>query len=632
MRLWLAAAFGSLLITIQSAQAQSGDGYNYNINPSNAKTITITEYTGPGGAVIIPTKINGLTVTSIGDDAFYGCASLTSVTIPAGVTSIGEAAFYNCTSLINVAIPAGITNIGPVPFGGDTSLTAITVDTGNSFFSSTNGILFDKSQATLIQCPGGLRGNYTIPGSVTTIAYEAFYFCTNLTNVAIPASVTTIGQAAFYDCTSLINVAIDSGLTNIGSDAFEGCTSLSSVTIPGSVTSIGGYAFESCTSLTNVTIPAHVTSIGDDAFFDCTSLINVVIPASVTSIGTAPFGGDTSLTAITVDAENSFFSSTNGILFDKSQDTLIQYPGSLRGNYTIPGRVTTIAYEAFYHCTNLTGITIPASVSIAFTNSEGFDGGGFAGCSSLTNATIADGVTSIGAGEFSGCSSLTSITIPNSVTSIGDGAFSVGRANPGGLTSVTIPDSVTYIGNYAFYWCVALTNVTIGNSVTIIGSSAFEYCVRLTSITIPGGVTSIPGQGLDTQYGPFESCFSLTNVYFTGNAPLADRATFLEDPATAYYLPGTTGWGAFSTNTGLTAVPWTPLIQVGGANFGLRSNQFGFNINWASGQVIVVEGSTNLAGPVWTPLQTNTLTSGSFYFSEPVQTSGSGRYYRISSP
>jgi hypothetical protein len=348
-----------------------------------------------------------------------------------------------------------------------------------------------------------------------------------------------------------------------------------------------------------------------------------VIPASVASIGTAPFGGDTSQTAITVDTENSFFSSTNGILFDKSQATLIQYPGGLRGNYTIPGRVATIAYEAFYHCTNLTGITIPPSVSIAFNSDDEF-----VGCSSLTNATIADGVTNIGAYEFSGCTSLTSVTIPGSVINIGDGAFSDCTS----LTSVTIPNSVTYIGYYAFDHCVGLTNVLIPDSVIIIGSSAFGNCRSLTSVTIPGSVTSILSSITDNLYGPFEYCVSLTNVYFTGNAPLADIATFSGDPATAYYLPGTTGWGAFSTNTGLTAVLWNPLIQVGGASFGLRKNQFGFNINWASGQVIVVEGSTNLAGPVWTPLQTNTLTSGSFYFSEPVQTNGAGRYYRIRSP
>ena len=109
-----------------------------------------------------------------GDYAFYGCTSLTSVTIPNSVTSIGDWAFYRCTSLTSVTIPNSVTSIGDWAFYSCTSLTAITVDALNSVYSSVAGVLFNKSQTTLIQCPGGKAGSYTIPNSVTSIGDYAF--------------------------------------------------------------------------------------------------------------------------------------------------------------------------------------------------------------------------------------------------------------------------------------------------------------------------------------------------------------------------------------------------------------------------------------------------------------------------
>ena len=204
-------------------------------------------------------------VTSIGDDAFKGCTSLTSVTIPDSVTSIGWDAFAGCTSLTSVTIPDSVTSIGRHAFQNCTSLTSV-----------------------------------TIPNSVTSIGMSAFDGCESLTSVTIPDSVTSIGNAAFYTCTSLTSVTIPDSVTSIDVNAFAGCTSLTSVTIPDSVTSIGEWAFDGCTSLTSVTIPNSVTSIGDSAFSDCTSLTSVTIPNSVTSIRSQAFDGCRSLTSVTI--------------------------------------------------------------------------------------------------------------------------------------------------------------------------------------------------------------------------------------------------------------------------------------------------------------------------------------------
>jgi hypothetical protein len=153
---------------------------------------------------------------------------------------------------------------------------------------------------------------------------------------------------------------------------------------------------------------------------------------------------------------------------------------------------------------------------------------------------------------------------------------------------------------------------------------AFYVCSSLTSLIIPNSVTSIEG-------GAFSGCTNLTGAYFEGNAPSDGGDVFLDDSgATVYYLPGTTGW---STNfAGLPTTVWQPQVQASDANFGVQTNQFGFNINWASGMTVVVEASTSLATPNWTPVSTNTLTSGSSYFSDPQWTNYSSRFYRVRSP
>jgi hypothetical protein len=277
--------------------------------------------------------------------------------------------------------------------------------------------------------------------------------------------------------------------------------------------------------------------------------------------------------------------------------TITGYTGS-GGAVTIPTNidgltVTSIGDDAFQNCFSLTNIKIPARVTSVGDYA-------FLSCYRLTNATIGNDVTSIGLYAFDDCSSLTSITIPNSVTKIGESAFE---------------------------YCSGLTNVRISDSVTYIGVAAFSHCVGLTNITIPASVTSIGNAA-------FFECFNLTSVMFQGNAPAAPEGNaFAADfGATVYYLPGTTGWNEFATNAGVPALLWNPLIQTGDGSFGISNNQFGFNITGTTSIPIVVEACTNLANPIWTPLQSLNLTNGSFYFNEPFQTSSSGRFYRISSP
>ena len=473
-------------------------------------------------------------MTSIGVFAFYDCRSLTSVTIPDSVTDIASSAFEGCTRLTDVIIPNSVTDIGNSVFEGCTSLTNVIVpdsvtDIGNSVFEgctkltsvtisgSINGIrssMFEGcSSLENVTFGDGItyigwsafRNCYslsriTIPDNIVSIGSGAFYGCSGLTSIAIPGSVTDIEFDTFHGCSSLTNVTIGNGVADIENSAFYGCSSLTSVTIPGSVTSIGTFAFEDCSSLASVTISSGVTNIKAQAFENCSSLTSITIPNSVTSIGTyaftgcsslasatigngvtdigsGAFAGLESLTSIYVADNNPSYSSLDGVLFNKSQDVLIQYPAGKQGSYIIPSSVTSIESSAFYDCSSLTGVIIPNSV------------------------------TSIESRAFTGCSSLTDVLIPDSVISMGDYAF-YGCSS---LTNVIVGSGVASIEDRVFYGCESLTSVIIPDNVTSIGWSAFEGCSSLTSVTIPSGATSIRSSA-------FYNCNSLSDVYYAGSA------------------------------------------------------------------------------------------------------------------
>lgn len=262
--------FGNVIV----ASAESSGEWVYTVNAY--QTVTITGYQGSGGAVEIPAVIDGKSVTSIGDRAFYGCTKLTSITIPYGVTSIGDYAFESCTGLESITIPDRVTSIGEDAFRN---------------------------------CPGLKR--ITIPDGVTSIGNGAFENCFELTSINIPDGVTSIGTNAFYGCSGLTSITVDSSNSSYCSESgvlfnknktalicYPAGKTDSSYKIPDEVTSIEYAAFEACTGLTSITIGGGVTSIGDYAFERCTGLGSITIPNSVTSIGYAAFNYCTGLTII----------------------------------------------------------------------------------------------------------------------------------------------------------------------------------------------------------------------------------------------------------------------------------------------------------------------------------------------
>jgi len=278
--------------------------------------------------------------------------------------------------------------------------------------------LFNKNQTMIVQYPPGKIGNYTIPDNVTNIEAGAFYGCDGLTGITIPNSLPSVAEGDFEWCLDLTNVIMGNSVTNVGAYAFADCESLTGVTIGTNVTSIGNAAFLYCYSLTNLTIPGSVTSIGEEAFNSCLGLTNIMIPAGVTNIGQAAFNICISLTAITVATNNPSYSSVDGVLFDKSQTTLIQYPTAKPcGKYTVGNSVTSIGYGAFDYCASLTSITIGNSVT-----NIGDDA--FEYCFSLTTVTIGNSLINIGEDAFGYCAGMTGVYFQgNPPASVGSGVF-----------------------------------------------------------------------------------------------------------------------------------------------------------------------------------------------------------------
>ena len=224
----------------------------------------------------IPAEIEDIPVVEIESSAFNGCANLTSIIIPDSITSIGDFAFENCSGLTSITIPDSVTSIGDHAFYN--CLTSITVSENNKYFSSLNGVLFNKDKTELITYPiGNERTEYTIPDSVTSIGNFIFYNCSSLTSITIPDSVASIGNSAFYNCSSLTNIKLPDVIDIISGNTFRDCSSLLNIIIPDSVTAIKECAFYNCSNLTSITIPDSVASIENSAFYNCTSLKSITL-------------------------------------------------------------------------------------------------------------------------------------------------------------------------------------------------------------------------------------------------------------------------------------------------------------------------------------------------------------------
>ena len=445
-------------ITIPNTVTSLG---TYAFASSNLASVTYTttcRITTISAYAFYSTELSSLTiptsVTSIGNYAYSNCENFTSITIPTSVTSIGYGAFQYCrgtttvtftstskvatisdnafqyTNFSSITIPASVTSIGDYALYS-ASVSSISVNSSNSNYSSNNGLLYNKAQTRLIQCPCCKSGSVTVPSTVTSVDSSAFYYCDAITSLTFSGGITSFSSTLLSDCTALTSLSLPTSITSLSTGcfselkklvtltipfvgtsktatdgvnqlfgsmfrtssatgftaktqyyasgssvtryipstlrtvnvnggrlnygAFYNCSMLTSINLSG-VTYIGSYAFYGCTGISGITIPSTVTELGAYALYGSSWLTTITIPASLTTIGAGALGGCSNLTAITVNSSNPNYSSSNGVLFNKTQTILMQCPAAKTGSFTVPSATTEIGAGAFAGCSGLTGL------------------------------------------------------------------------------------------------------------------------------------------------------------------------------------------------------------------------------------------------------------------------------------
>ena len=253
-----------------------------------------------GGHYFILSSNYSTSKDKIGEYVFYGCSSLTSITLPPHVTEIGNSAFSGCRGLTSLTLPSGVTKIGSSAFK-NCGLKEVGI-----YINGDLETYLAKGHPNIdVEC--GIKyylndkeiKNVMIPSSVTSLGCYAFQN-SSFTSISLPSSLAFVGDGAFKNCSSLASITFSSGLVSIGSSAFSGCSGLTSLILPFGLNSIGSYAFAECRNLTRITLPASLSSIADYAFENCSNIASLTIPLGVAKIGDSAFSDCSRLTSLTI--------------------------------------------------------------------------------------------------------------------------------------------------------------------------------------------------------------------------------------------------------------------------------------------------------------------------------------------
>ena len=311
-KIWTAGLLLLLLVTcikpVSAKSTVSGD-FTYSLLPDD--TVEITGYSGTETDLVIPSKLDGYTVTSIGAHAFYDKGDLRSVQLPESLLKIGSYAFMNCSGITSIELPDSIEEIEGNPFGNCD--IHITVSQNHPYLTVSEGTLISRPDKRIIYVPIKTE-SYIIPDDIAVIGNGSFYCCKNLTEIEIPNSVSSIDSYSFYNCSAL-----------------------TSVQIPDSVTSIGDYAFFGCTGVQEFRIPDSVINMGDNPFCAC----------DVT---------------FALSSNHPYLQVINGVLLSKPDERLISCPTGME-SYNVSDGTKRIGKYAFYNCEKLTNVILPDSIS-----------------------------------------------------------------------------------------------------------------------------------------------------------------------------------------------------------------------------------------------------------------------------
>jgi len=477
------------------------------------KSITFSDSVGiEEYAFLSCSGIDSITINkgSVGRDAFLNCTGLRSVTINGG--SVESQAFQvlnqSSTKLTSVTINGG--SVGSGAFSGHTNITSVTINGG----SVGSGAFQGGTGPTSVTINGGSVGSGAFQGSARltsvtfgggSIEWSAFAGCSALRSFTIDGNVSfrNLNDGDWRPITSLTigNGANSAGDLGLNSIRYPKLTTIEvasgnanyysednilfnkdkttiiiypknkegAYNIPNGVTTIEASAFNGCKNLTSIIIPNSVTRIGASAFYGCDSLTSVTIGNSLTSINGFNFNSYPKLTTIDVMPYNTAYSSVDGILFNKSQTTLIKYPQSKQGaSYAIPNSVDTITGSAFSNSTALTSVTIPNSVK------------------------------SIGSSAFSGCTALTTIVNLNTVPHQINAATFNGVDKSSACLNVPVNAIAAYLS--ADYWkdftCINVAQFAVVSFDSRDGSAVSSQNIALA----PGSKASRPADPVRSGY------------------------------------------------------------------------------------------------------------------------------------
>ena len=435
------------------------------------------------------------TVKTIDDYAFQS-SGLKAVTLPDGLEEIGYGAFIS-SSIESIKIPASVTNLGTLVFSKCKSLTSVVFEDG----------------ITIKEIPD-----------------SAFSSASSLTSIEIPESVETIGSAAFSYCTSLKNISISDKITKVGNDVFRNTGIINSMSYLNGVKYLDGWAVDLKYGVENIVIKEGTKGLSD-SFFSFDSVIKTIsLPASLQYVGEQSFLSSENIVSITVADNNNYYSSLDGILYNKEKTELIYYPkGKTDESFTAPKTVKVIYDCAFYQ-------------------------------SSVKNVVLPEGLEKIGNSAFWSNKALESINFPSTLLDVGDNAFEYCSV----LDGIALPDGITHIGVSAFYntkyyddrnnwtdygnvlinngWLLQMytdslvsTTLTIAEGIKGLADNVFTYTNinQFTAISLPKSLKYVGESAL-------QSLYLATDIYYASSKDdfekieIGNRNTVF-DTATLHY-------------------------------------------------------------------------------------------------
>lgn len=389
-------------LSLSAQETVEMNGISYYIHP-DGRAIVKSCSNDVVGSIEIKESIfhdgRSLSVSEIGQSAFFQCDKISDVKLPESILKINDRAFAYCTNLESISIPNSVTKIGSYAFQACRSLKIATLGTA---VESIGDFAFSSCEKLT---------EIVVPNSVINIGNNVFSLCYELKSTILSNTLTTMGEAVFYGCKNLSSVNIPDSLSSVSKDTFGNCKSLTEIIIPNSISTIGDGAFAR-SGLLSITLPNTITSIGYQAFCECENLENIIIPNAVIYIGKLAFFGCTSLKYI-----------------------------------KIPASLTFIGENAFQECNNLTEVDIMDIESWCNIEFENINNQYYSNPLRIATTLYVKGER------------ISSLIIPNGVVSIPKDAF----YNCSNIEILTIPQSTTEIGNFAFGSCDALKEVACYN-------------------------------------------------------------------------------------------------------------------------------------------------------------------------